>query len=243
MTARPLEGRRIAVLRVGGDVDAIGEALVDCGADATTISVGTIVDRTDAEVAAAVGELVRFRWAAVTSANAARRLVLWAARWPASVRIAVVGPATAASVEGVGLEVATVAPGGTARSLASEIGQGPVLFLAAASARDALVEELLARSIDVTTVVAYDVVPRELDLADTVSLVGSDAVVAMSPQAIDALCAIDDDTRPAAREIPLIAIGPTTAVHAMALAWPVAAIAPSRAADAVCAAAVLALNG
>jgi len=243
VTARPLEGRRIVVLRVGGDVDAVGEALVEQGAAATTISVGTVVDRSDAEVTSAVGALAQFRWAVVTSANAARRLVLWAARWPTSVRIAAVGPATAASVEGIGLEVATVAPGGTARSLAAEIDGGPVLFLAAASARDDLIEALLARSIDVTTVVVYDVVARELSPADTASLVGSEAVVAMSPRAIDALCGIDGDVRVAARAIPLIAIGPTTASHAEALGWPVAAVASSRAAGAVRAAAQLALNG
>jgi uroporphyrinogen-III synthase len=216
---------RVAVLRVGRGGEGLCRSLLERGADATTITVGSIVDRHDGELRTAVGEVGRFAWAAVTSANAARRLELWAGAWPPSVRIAVVGASTAAVVEGLGLSVDAVSREGTARSLAGAIDAGPVLFLAASSARADLVAELGARAIEVTTVIAYDVVPRALDAVDVRSLTTCDVLLALSPTAVDALCGLDDGARATVSATPLVAIGPTTAAHAATCGWPVAVVA------------------
>jgi uroporphyrinogen-III synthase len=234
--AHPLAGRRVAVLRAGGGVDAVRAALVERGADAATVVVADVADRPDDEVRERVGDIARYRVVAVTSRHAARRLALWAGAWPSTTRIAAVGPQTTAAVEALGLDVDVVAPGGTARSLAEAIGAGPVLFLAAASARGDLASVLAPRGVEVVTVIAYDVVARRLDDTEIARVVTSDAIVAMAPIAIDALRALDDAARADARRVPLVAIGPTTAARAEALDWPVAAVAAARDPASVCAA-------
>lgn len=229
MTDRALEGRRVAVLRTGGVDDAVRAALEGRGAAATTIAVATIRDRGDDEVRRGVGALARFTWVAVTSANAARRLALWADAWPAGSRVAVVGPATGAVVERLGLEVGAMAKDATARSIAERIDGGPVLFLAASSARDDLARALGSRGVELVTVVTYDVVTRALDGDDVATVLESDAIVAMSPVAVDALGGLAAEPRAAAARIPLIAIGPTTEQHAKDRHLPVARTAVDRA--------------
>jgi uroporphyrinogen-III synthase len=237
MSDRALRGRRVAVLRAGGERDSVRDALLALGATASTISVATIVDRPADEVRRGVGDLGRFPWVAVTSASAARRLELWADAWPADCRVVAVGPATAAVVGDLGLGAPAVAEEGTARSLAQVIDVGPVLFLAASSARDDLARALASRDVELVTVVAYDVVARELDADEVASVLASDAIVVMSPVAIDVLCGLGTEARATAERIPLVAIGPTTEHHASGRHWSVACTArtrePSSVADAV----------
>jgi uroporphyrinogen-III synthase len=228
MTESALAGRRVAVLRAGGVHDLVRDALAEGGAVASTIVVATILDRSDDEVRRSVGDLARFRWVAVTSANAARRLELWAHAWPTACHIATVGPATAAIVQRLGLGAPSVADEGTASSLAPLIHAGPALFLAASSARADLARALAARHVELVTVVAYDVIPRVLDAADVATLLDSDTIVAMSPVAIDALCGLDGNVRTAVASIRLVAIGPTTERHAIQRGWRVARTAATR---------------
>lgn len=236
MTDHPLAGRRVVVLRAGGEHDGIRGALEQCGAESATAIVAEVRSRSDAEVRRDVGDLASFEWVAVSSRHAARRLALWADAWPDSVRVGAVGPATAAVVERLGVRVAHVAEAGTARSLAAHLEVGPVLFLAASSARDDLARDLAARGIRVVTIVAYDLVPCALAAEDAEAVASSDAIVAMSPLAIDALAALPVASREAARRVPVVAIGPTTAEHAEAIGWPIRGVAAARDAAAVCAA-------
>lgn len=225
----PLAGCRVALLRVGDTGQRLAESLRGAGAAVSTVLVGDVVDRDDAALRREVGSIERYAWVAVTSANAARRLGLWAARWPASTRIGAVGPSTAAAVAAAGLRCHAVAEDGTARSLADRIDAGPVLFLAAASARDDLAVALGSRGIEVVAVVSYDVAARAI--RGDAGIGELDVLVAMSPTAIDALVDADDEVR---ASIPrTVAIGPTTAAHAAARGWPVAAVARRRDADAV----------
>jgi len=235
MSALPLDGRRIVVLRAAEGPDRMRDALCAEGADATTVAVADVVDRSDAELRSGVGDLAGYRWVVVTSRHGARRLQSWADAWPPATRIGAVGPSTAECVAQVGLPVDAVAPEGTARSLADALDGGPVLFLAAATARDDLARELASRGVELTTVVAYDVVRRELADDDRAQVVASDAIVAMAPVAIDALDALPDTSRAVAVRIPLVAIGPTTAARAAALDWPVTQVASSREPPSVCA--------
>jgi uroporphyrinogen-III synthase len=241
---RPAElaGAVVVVLRVGDGPDAVRDELERRGATAMTARVAVVRDRSDDDVRRGVGALERFAWVAVTSASAARRLSLWSAIWPAHTRVAAVGPATLAAVESVGLRCDAVAGGGTAADLAASIDHGPVLFVAAANARPDLVRELERRSIAVTTVVAYDVEPRALDV-DAVGLVTtSDALVAMAPTAIDALDSLDEPARQRALLAPLVAFGPSTKQRAVALEWPVATCASQRNPQSVCDAVQVALG-
>jgi uroporphyrinogen-III synthase len=227
VSAADLDGVAVCVLRVGSDPDAVGAELARHGAASTTVPVAIVEDRADESVRADTGPLERFAWVAVTSVNAARRLSLWSP-WPAATRVAVVGPATRAAVDALGRRADAMAPGGTAVDLAASIDGGPVLFLAAATARGDLARALGDRGIEVTTVVAYDVTPRRLDHDEAAVVAGCDVLVAMAPSAIDALEGLDEPTRAAVRAIPLVAFGPSTEARADARHWPVAAVAAHR---------------
>jgi uroporphyrinogen-III synthase len=228
VSPKSLTGTSVVILRVGDGPDAVADGLVEKGALASTVRVATVSDRADHDVAAEVGALDRFAWVAVTSANAARRLALWSARWPSGTRIGAVGPATLAAIGALGLRGDAVASEGTAADLARHIDAGPVLFLAAANARADLVHELASRGIVVATVVAYDVEPVALDPDARALVLASDAIVAMAPSAIDALVAMDERARRTARGIPLVAFGPSTERHAGRLGWPIASVALRR---------------
>jgi uroporphyrinogen-III synthase len=227
-----LEGAHVVVLRVGDGEDALGAELRSRGAVAVTVRVATIEDRDDATLLAQVGPLDHYHWVALTSANAARRLELWAAVWPENVRIAVVGPGTARTVGALGLSVDVVAAEGTASSLAEAIDGGPVLFLAAQRARRDLIDALGTRGVEVVTVVAYDTVPRRLDDADVDALEASDVVVATSPGGLEAVCAAPLLAKAIATRR-LVTIGPTTSRFAEDRGFEVAASARSRDASSV----------
>jgi len=229
-----LYAARVTVLRVGEGDTALLDELGERGAIAAVLRVGDVVDRLDAAVLDEVGTLSRFAWVAVTSANAARRLSLWADHWPTHTRVAVVGGATAAAAAAAGVRTDAVAPLGTAESLATVIDGSPVLFLAAASARVELRDALLARGSVVDTVVAYDVVARQLGARDARTVAQSDVVVAMSPVAIDALQGIAAGEGVAVRQVRLVAIGPTTAGYAHLQGWRVDEMAARRDAASVC---------
>lgn len=242
MSHSELAGVVVVVLRVSAGPDVVAGELERRGASVHTVRVASVVDRADAVVRDEVGAIGRFAWVAVTSANAARRLELFAAGWPDATRVGVVGPATLAAVEAVGLRVDAVALQGTAADLAHHLDAGPVLFLAASNARADLLGALASRGIEVVTVVAYDIEPLALD-AQAVATVGSShALVAMAPSAIDALDSMAARARRSARRIPLVAFGPSTALHADERDWPVAAVAATRGPVAVADALVVALG-
>lgn len=235
MSAGPLDGVRVTVLRVAGGSDAFAAALRELGATATTLTVGDVVDRSDAEVLEDVGVLERFAWVVVTSVNAARRLELWSASWPHEVRVAAVGATTAAALEDAGVPCTATSRDGTALGLAASIERGPVLFLAARGARRELVEALGNRGIEVVMAVAYETVLRELDGPALDDLTAADVIVATSPSGIDAVRA----SRRGAELLlhsSVVAIGPTTAEHARELGVRVVGTAERRDATSVVAA-------
>lgn len=234
MTRQGLGGLRVAVLRVGDGADGLAAALRDSGAVVATLRVGTVVQHSDDEVLEAVGELARFAWVAVTSANAAVCLSMWARAWPVATRVAAVGPATGRAIGALGVRCDTLAPRGTAASLATRIDEGPVLFLAGASATADLATALGAKGVDVTTVVVYDVERRPLDDDDARAIAASDVVVATSPASIDALDELPASKRGPALDVPLVALGPTTSRRARERGWPVAAESATRSPASVC---------
>jgi uroporphyrinogen-III synthase len=234
---------RVVVLRVGGDdEDDVVAALRGRGIPATSVVVASVQDRADRALRDEVGDVARYRFVAVTSRHAARRLALWCDDWPAGTSVATVGEATARAAAQVGTPADLVAPDGTAASLADAIAdalgaqgqaRSPVLFLAAASARADLADGLVARGHDVTTVVAYALEPRRLDDNDAVAVASSDVLVALSPRAVDALCDLDAAPRAAARARPLVVLGPTTEARALGRGLDVARRAARRDPEAV----------
>jgi uroporphyrinogen-III synthase len=241
VTAPPLDGVDVVVLRVGGGVDEFAASLQALGAAATTLRVADVVDVPDAELRQGAGDLAAYRWVVVTSAQAARRLAIWSASWPPAVQVAAVGGATASAVVDVGVRCDATSPDGTAAGLATRIEHGPVLFLAARGARRELVEALRGRGIDVVVVVAYETVLRELEAADLGTLRDAAVIVATSPSGIDAVRAADGGTELLGCAA-VVALGPTTADHAEHLGIRVAAIAPRRDPDSLASAVRAALG-
>ena len=233
---RRLAGVTVAVTRPRGDVDDIADALRAAGARVVQFPVLEIVDPEDggAALARAVAQLSRFEWVALTSANAARRLLALVPdpQVLQGVHLAAVGRATAAVLEASHLAVDLVPERASAEGLAEAFplatspGAG-VLFPASASARPTLAHALRAKGWAVEEVVAYRTVPvpapparRVEELEDVV------AVVFASPSAVRAYVSLRaDDGRPLPVPAFVACIGEVTAAAARDAGLRVAAVA------------------
>ncbi|MDA8381179.1 MAG: uroporphyrinogen-III synthase [Actinomycetota bacterium] len=214
-------------------VSALGAASATV-IDLPMIAVGDPPDGGRA-LANALARLDGYEWVVFTSANAARRVFRLVGSVPSSLKIAVVGPSTAAVVEAGGASVDLVAPGATAASLVAGFpeqadgGNGRVLFPCAEVARDEVAPGLRNLGWDVDVVVAYAtlaVVPAPGHLARAA---GADAVIFASPSAVRALLAAAPEKVPPA----VVCIGPTTAQAAIDAGLEVAAIASDRTAQGI----------
>ncbi|MFV1989267.1 MAG: uroporphyrinogen-III synthase [Acidimicrobiales bacterium] len=136
-------------------------------------------------------------------------------------RLAAVGPATAASLVALGLEVDLVPTLHTAEGLAAELLARPVASILLPSAergRPELAEALSAGGWDVLRVAAYSTEAVEISVVERSSLMACDVLCFLAPSAVGAWAqAVESpDVSP-----PLVAIGPTTAsaveVHGFSL--------------------------
>jgi uroporphyrinogen III methyltransferase/synthase len=168
MTARPLDGRTVVVTRAAQQAPRFIELLREAGA--RVIEAPSIVIAPPASWApldAALAALSRFTWVVFTSVNGVsmvdRRLRDLGFAWSAlaGLRVAAIGPATAAALEGHGLRVAVVPDEYRAEGLVGRlrgvVGEGDrILLPRAAQTRDVLVTELQRFGADVTEVPAYE---------------------------------------------------------------------------------------
>jgi uroporphyrinogen-III synthase len=176
-----------------------------------------------------------YDWLVVTSSRAVRALQAVHAfehPRPDGLRIAVVGPGTAAEIAAHGWEV-DLAPesGGAAmlvEHLVPELGNGArVLFPASEAAGEALPTSLREAGATVHRVDAYAPrpSPQYADRwSDDLEQGRIDALTFTSPSAVDALAEALDDALPAparaeVRAIPAAAQGPTTAKAVRAAGW------------------------
>ena len=101
---RPLFGRQVVVTRPGRRPRPMRDRLRAVGAEPVEVPVIEIVDPADegAALAAALGAVATYDWVVVTSANGASRLLagLHDARDLGGVRVAAIGPGTAAALAG-----------------------------------------------------------------------------------------------------------------------------------------------
>ncbi|MCY3488126.1 MAG: uroporphyrinogen-III synthase [Bacteroidetes bacterium] len=146
--------------------------------------------------------------------------------WPDSVRVAAIGPATAAALNSRGVTPDFVPSEYVAEALAS--GLGPVqdqsiLLLRASKARPTLVELLRAGGAKVTLVTAYEThVNHPPDAAYAALADGADAVTFTSGSTVEGFVAVSPDPK-----IPVTAacIGPITAQVAADAGFKVAIVA------------------
>ncbi len=215
--AAVLRGRTVAITRP--EPGELGAQLAALGAKVIHVPLIATLEAPDggAGLAAALARLAQFDWLIVTSANGARAVGAAAGEVPA-VRLAAVGPATAAVLaESAGRPVDLVPVVARAEGLLQELPQGParVLLAQADQARPVLAAGLVAAGHDVEVVVAYRTVERPPSDAETVELAAADAVVLASGSAARTYAAAVGTRAGTAPQV-VVCIGPVTAEAARA---------------------------
>jgi hydroxymethylbilane synthase len=161
-----LAGLRIMVTRADGQAAALADALTALGAQAVRCPV--IAIEPIAVDPAALGDLDRYDWLVLTSANGVDRLreLLGEAHrdFPEHLKVAAIGPETAARASESGMTPMLVPPRFIAEDLAealsAAIAPGARILLArAAGARDVLPAQLRARGAQVDVLETYRAVP------------------------------------------------------------------------------------
>ncbi|WP_348266310.1 uroporphyrinogen-III synthase [Edaphobacter paludis] len=155
-----LQNKRILVTRTRHQASDLAVQLEALGAIPILIPTIEIVPpESYGPLDSALAQLETYDWLLFTSANAVE--VFGQRRNPAFIpqRIAVIGPATARAVQGIGLEVDLIPPKYVAESLAdalaSDVSGRRILLVRAADARDILTEMLAAAGATVTVAEAY----------------------------------------------------------------------------------------
>jgi len=228
---RPLDGRTIVVTRAAEQASAFSALLRADGA--RVIEAPTIViepPESWAPLDAALADLGRFTWAIFTSVNGVgmvdRRLSASCRAWSefGGVRVAAIGPATAAALESHAVR-AEVVPGeyraeGLIERLRGRVGAGDrVLLPRAAETRDVLVRELGRLHAEVIEVAAYRTrQPLEVSGALRAALAGGevDAVTFTSSSTARNFARLftDDERRAWFAGVTVASIGPITAATA-----------------------------
>ncbi len=175
---QPLFGKRVLVPRPIGQARAMAQMLRDAGAEPVIAPAIRIAEPEDmGALRDAVANVARYTWLAFTSANGADAFFAELtrqggdARRLGSVRVAAIGPATAAAIRAHGIAPDVMAEEHVGEAVADAIlaqhaGSQPsagagvsVLLARAAVARDALPERLRAAGATVDVVVAYRTLP------------------------------------------------------------------------------------
>ncbi len=213
---RPLFGKRVLVTRAREQAGSTAALLREYGAEPVVIPTIEIRPPQDpSALAHALGQLRAgtYTWAAFTSANGVERTwdalaTLGAdARAFGGVKLAAIGPATAATLERRGLRADVVAKEFRGEGLADEMlaairgggtagapgGSAPRVLLArAAKARDVLPEMLCAAGCQVDVVAAYEThpppPPTVQSLVDALTSGRIDAVTFTSSSTVDNFC-------------------------------------------------------
>jgi uroporphyrinogen III methyltransferase/synthase len=217
----PLFGRRVAVTRARAQASGLARRLGDLGAEVVEVPAIRIEPRFDGLNEAVEEITTRCDVLCLTSPNGAE-LVMEAlnregldARVLAGVRVAAIGPGTAAVLRDWGIRADVVPERSIAESLAAElVAQGVdgrrVVLARAADARDVLPQQLTDAGADVLVVPVYETVREQLDESQLERLATADYVTFTSSSTVRFLLeAIDGPDRfPAGARV--VSIGPVT---------------------------------
>jgi len=220
--ARPLEGRTVLVTRPAEQAEGLRAALEALGATVHAVPVIRVLPPQDPQpLRQAAATLHAYDWVVFTSRNGVRALAQWTgrgdARWPAGLRVACIGPATAQAARQLGWPVHLQPARYVAESLVDSFRQqgvrgARVLVVRAQEARDVLPEGLRGLGARVEVVAAYRTEPayNEAERLQQVLRRGVDLAAFASPSAVSAavrLCGGVD----LLRSVPVVCIGPVTA--------------------------------
>ena len=227
MTApRPLAGKRVVVTRPRAQAAALAEKLAGQGAVPIIFPMIEITPMDDCRpLDAALRQLDQYDWIIFTSVNGVT--AVWDrldAAWPAALRIAAVGPATARALAARGANAAFMPDEYVAEALAAGLGDVAgqrVLLPHAELAREALADVLRGRGATVDELPVYRTLPAAPDpqgLAEQQR--GVDAITLTSASAARNFARL----APAAPAV-VACIGPVTAAAAREAGLPVRVVA------------------
>jgi uroporphyrinogen III methyltransferase/synthase len=185
---RPLSGARVLVTRAAEQADRFSRALTDLGAEpihCPLVRVAPPAPGDAARLDEALGGLGRFAWVVFASANAVERFVAAMAaraldgRALAGVRLACIGPATAAALARAGLRADLVPAHGDAAGLAravigasGDLRGARVLVPRAAEGRDEAIDLLRAEGAEVDAIAVYRLAAVEADHPSVAAALG-----------------------------------------------------------------------
>jgi uroporphyrinogen-III synthase len=222
----PLAGRRVVVTRAKEQSGELADHLRRLGAEVVELPVIALAPVEDlGPLEDALARLNEYRWVVFTSVNGVRwffELAGQRAQGMSDVRVAAVGPATAAALRERGIEASVLPEEFVAESLAEAllreaIDGARVLLPRAASARDVLPDALRAKGAVVDDVPVYrNIVPPELAEAAEALFSGAgrpDWVTLTSSSTVKNLLAAVGHERLAG--VKLASIGPVTTATAV----------------------------
>ncbi|HEX2850038.1 MAG TPA: uroporphyrinogen-III C-methyltransferase [Acidimicrobiales bacterium] len=193
---RPLFGKAVVVTRARDQASTLVTRLAALGAgvvEAPTIEIAPASDEESDALADAVARMGGYEWVVFTSPNAVDRVtsLLRDARAFAGVKIAAVGPGTAAALARFGVVADLVPDRNVAEGLvdAFPAGGAAVLVPQAAGARPVLVDGLGGKGWTVDAVVAYRTVPAEIPPRRIEAIRAADAITFTSASTVDSFVA------------------------------------------------------
>jgi len=216
MNVGPLSGLRVVVTRPRAQAASLITALESAGAVAVAVPVIAIDDPVDggAALQAAVEALSMGDWLVLTSPNGADRVgrVLTGSQLSSGVRVAAVGPATAAMAERAGIRVDLQPERSIAEGLLEVFPSAPaggahVVLARAEVARDVLPAGLEAAGWSVHDVAAYRTVAVPVDRAGREACAHADAVAFTSSSTVTHLV---DEVGVSGLPPVVVSIGPAT---------------------------------
>jgi uroporphyrinogen-III synthase len=226
---RPLRGLTVVVTRAAAQGEELSRPLRRLGARVVELPTIRLEPPADggAALTGALADPSRYDWVVVTSVNGARAVLDRSpdARRLAGVRLAAIGPATAAVLEGVHLPPDLVPPRFVAESLLEVFPPGPgrILLARAAVARDVLPEGLRRAGWEVDVVEAYRTVAGEPSPDALEAAAGADVACFTAPSTFERFLALAG----AERLAPVVAcIGPVTAASVEAAGFSPTLVAP-----------------
>ena len=157
----PLAGLRVVVTRAELQSEGLAAAFERAGARVELLPLLAVVPPADPRpLERAAAEIASYDWIVFTSANAVEAFLPFTGPLRSGLRIAAVGPATAAALRAFGSEPHLTArkseAEGLAADLAPRIAGRRVLLPQAADARPLLLQELKGAGAEAVAVVAYD---------------------------------------------------------------------------------------
>jgi uroporphyrinogen III methyltransferase/synthase len=225
---KELTGKRIVITRAAAQSEALAQELFERGAIPVVLPLVSFAEPQDfAPLDAAIAGIEQFDWMILTSSQAVRALVkrgedlkVGLIRSKRKLRIACVGPVSAAAARQAGLSVEYVAETHTGAALAEELGkrlQGTKVFLPRSDRGNPDLPLTLKRhGAEVTEVIAYRTVrPDAVDeeklrqIADG----AGDAVLFFSPSAVQYFGEMfgSEQLRVLQDKLAITAVGPVTA--------------------------------